>query len=110
MKEDVKIEAITALLVQEEEIEIEEPAPHSNEADHVEMDEHKATLDLLGPAYARNSQYYWKVLLFTGALQGMLLGIVAPAFFTFTAPSKSIRLSPLAKLLGTQSLFWAFWS
>jgi H+/Cl- antiporter ClcA len=67
-------------VVKEEEIEIEEPSQPQNEADHAEKDEQKATLDLLGPAYARNAQY-WKVLVFSSAFQGILLGIVALAFF-----------------------------
>jgi H+/Cl- antiporter ClcA len=64
---------------QEKESESEVPRAQ-NEGDHEEKDDNKAMLDLLGPAYARNTQY-WRILIFSGAFQGILLGIIALAFF-----------------------------
>lgn len=50
------------------------PSPHSHH--------HNPTLDLYGPAYARNWQY-WKALLYSSCLQGFVLGALALAFVNY---------------------------
>lgn len=75
------MEEVTTPVVREEEIETElEPSEPQNEADHEEKNEIKGTLDLLGPAYARNAQFF-KVLIFSSGFQGIILGAVALGFF-----------------------------
>jgi H+/Cl- antiporter ClcA len=85
---------VTTPVVKEEEIQTEEPSQPQNEADHEEKDEDefKGTLDLLGPAYARNAQFF-RVLIFSSAFQGILLGAVALAFFNlYTALAQATWL------------------